>query len=170
MEFLDDLEVDIRCYAGDEPAVVCVNRVEQPEIVIAQVEQNDVLSDPLAGGNLPRFVGGCIRRLDRYGEAGREGFCDGEFRTGVIFVVARVDTGGVLVEFEVPPIDNQYVTEQFEPSTAYVGARTEVIDGGIEYRRRQRNEARGELAVKGRIHEVVPTTHGYVPLENVSID
>lgn len=165
MDFLDDVEVDVRCYAGDEPAVVCINRVEQLEIVIAQVEQNDVLSDPLAGGNPPRFVGGCIRRLDSYGEAGREGFCDGAFRTGVIFAKARVDTGGGLVEFEVPTIDNESVTEQFDPSTEFVGARTEVIDGGIEYRSKQRNEDRGELAVKGLIREVVPATHGYVPLE-----
>ena len=49
-QFLDDLRVRIGLYTGDEPAVISVTTVEQPEIVEAEIEQDEGVSYPLAGG------------------------------------------------------------------------------------------------------------------------
>jgi hypothetical protein len=49
-QFLDDLEVRVVFDERDEPAVVGVNTVEQPEIIETEVEQDECASYPLAGG------------------------------------------------------------------------------------------------------------------------
>ena len=49
-EFFDDLEVSVIFDTGDEPAVIGVNAVEQPKIVVAEIEQDEGASYPLTGG------------------------------------------------------------------------------------------------------------------------
>lgn len=49
-KFFDDLEVCVVFDAGDESAVILVDAVEQPEIVEAEIEQDECASYPLAGG------------------------------------------------------------------------------------------------------------------------
>jgi hypothetical protein len=56
LELFDDFEVRIRPDARDEPAVVGVNAVEQPEIVEAEVEENECARYPLAGGYLAALM------------------------------------------------------------------------------------------------------------------
>ena len=62
-QFFDDLEVRVAFDPGDEPTVISVNTVEQPELVEAEIEQDECASYPLAGGHLAPFLGfrvGCL--------------------------------------------------------------------------------------------------------------
>jgi len=49
-QFFGDLEVRVVFDTRNEPAVILVDTVEQPEIVEAQIKQDEGASYPLAGG------------------------------------------------------------------------------------------------------------------------
>jgi len=49
-QFFDNVEVRVVLDTGDEPAVILVDAVEQPEIVKAEIEQDEGASYPLASG------------------------------------------------------------------------------------------------------------------------
>ena len=61
LELFDNFEVSVGFDARDEPAVVAVNPVEQPEIVETEVEENECARCPLAGGHLAILVGRTVR-------------------------------------------------------------------------------------------------------------
>lgn len=125
------LRIRIHLEPGDEPTVVGVDPVEQPEVIVAQIEQHQRVLDPGPRVQCTPVVGVSVGQLESSRNPSLERFREMNLAAGEIIAEGGVDVGGRLDELDERAVRNQNVSKPgespFQPLVSCLGQSLQTV-------------------------------------------